>query len=54
MDLSSFAFVHWSYYERIKEASNCSETIDNIKGALENDSDKAYETDSIGYSNAKK
>ena len=54
MDLSSFAFVHWSYYERIKETSNSSETIENIKGTVEKDFSEAYETGSIGYSSARK
>lgn len=54
MDLSSFAFVHWSYYERIKETSNSSETIENIKGTVEKDFREAYETGSIGYSSARK
>ena len=54
MDLSSFAFVHWSYYERIREASNCGQTTDKIRETIENDFRIAYETDKIGYSGVRK
>jgi hypothetical protein len=54
MELSSFAFVHWSYYERIKEMNNCQETAENIKGTVENDFRNAYESGSIGYSSARR
>lgn len=54
MDLTSFAFVHWSYYERIREASNCNEATNIIMETVENDFRTAYETDKIGYSGARK
>jgi len=54
MDLSSFSFVHWSYYDRIRETCGCTDTADKIRETIENDFRTAYGAGRIGYSNGRR
>jgi len=54
MELTSFAFVHWSYYDRIKEAGKSDRKAEIIRETVENDFRIAYETGRIGYSSSKR